>query len=66
MKAAQLESEKTYEDKKGQTHRTIKQINNGVIHFVEDGVDKKCRAQEFAAWAARPSGARKPKKEKTQ
>ena len=66
MKAAQLETEKTYEDKKGRTHRTISKINNGVVHFEENGQMTKCGAQEFAAWAARPSGARKPKKDKDQ
>ena len=64
MKAAQLETEKTYEDKKGQSHRTIYKIDNGVVHYEEGGQKSHCRAQEFATWAARPSGARKPKKDK--
>lgn len=64
MKAAQLEADKTYEDKKGQLHRTIIKIDNGVVNYEEGGQKCHCRAQEFAAWAARPSGAKKPKKEK--
>lgn len=66
MKAAQLVTGKTYEDKKGQYHRTINKIDNGVVHFEDGGQKNHCRAQEFAAWAARPSGARKPKKDKEQ
>jgi hypothetical protein len=64
MKAAQLIVEKTYEDKKGLILRTIRNIANGVVHFEENGATAKCGAQEFALWAARPLGARKPKKEK--
>lgn len=64
MKAAQLAVDKTYEDKKGAVMRTILKIEKGTVQFEENGTTAKCGAQEFALWAARPQGARKPKKEK--
>lgn len=64
MKAAQLETGKVYEDKKGAAYRTITTIRNGVVEFEEKGTKSKSSAQEFALWAARPAGAKKPKKEK--
>ena len=65
MKAAQLLAGKTYEDKKGTTQRTIRDISQGRVYFVNEmNHVVHIGAQEFAAWAARPAGARKPKKEK--
>lgn len=64
MKAAQLATGQTYEDKKGRTQRTIKQIVNGKVYYHEGSRSDSSGAQDFAAWAARPAGAKKPPKEK--
>ncbi len=64
MKAAQLAVGMTYEDRKSKVLRKVQKIQNGIVHFEESGTLSKCGAQDFAEWAARPMGAKKPKKEK--